>query len=83
MPRKDRTTLCSDIHSWQQRDIAQISLEETPLFSSVVTDRRSRDPELWGGVGMLGGGEGVMRGGEKSFVLGSLRARDWPTYGES
>jgi len=28
---------------------------------------------------MLGGGEGVIRGGENSFVLGSLRARDWPT----
>jgi len=48
MPRKDRTTLCSDIHSWQQRDVAQISLGETSLFSGVVTDRRSRDSQLWG-----------------------------------
>ena len=65
MPRNDRTQLCSDIHSWQQRDIAQISLGETPLFSSVVTE-----PELWSGeVGMLGDGEGVRcEVGENSFA---------------
>lgn len=48
MPRKDRTQLCSDIHSGQHRDIAQIGLGETSLFASVVIDRRSRDSGLWG-----------------------------------